>query len=110
MRFIEFLIIAVLGFLIYYGYVLERDKIFQWGYVFTVGITTTAVIISFEAVGLYSIASLRNYIASTSRLISVWTIVIGAFTALVFISKFADVFSRVWLASWSLSTLVVLAV
>ncbi len=109
-RFIEFLIIAVLGFLIYYGYVLERDKVFQWGYVFTIGVTTTAVIISFEAVGLYSIASLRNYIASTSRLISVWTIVIGAFTALVFISKFADVFSRVWLASWYLSTVVVLAV
>jgi len=108
-RFIEFLIIASAGFLIYYIYVLQRDEIFEWGYVFTVCITAAAAILSFEAIGLYSISSLRNYIANTSRLISIWTILIGAFTALVFISKYADAFSRVWLATWYLSALILLA-
>jgi Undecaprenyl-phosphate glucose phosphotransferase len=109
-RFGEFLIIAVAGFLIYYGYVLERDKVFEWGYVFTVSITAVAAVLSFEAIGLYSISSLRNYIANTSRLISIWTILVGTFTAVIFISKFADAFSRVWLASWYLSALIVLTI
>jgi len=109
-RVCEFLLITVAGLLIYYGYVLERDKIFEWGYIFTASIMAAATIISFEAIGLYSILSLRNYIRSTRRLISIWTILIAIFTALVFMAKFTDAFSRVWLASWYLSTLGILII
>jgi len=109
-RFGEFLIIASLGILIYYAYVFQRDGIFEWGYIFTVCITTAAAIISFEAMGLYSISALRHYIATTSRLVSIWTILIGTFITVVFISKYADAFSRLWLASWYLSAVSVLIV
>ncbi len=109
-RFAEFLIIACMGLLIYYGYVVQKDGVFEWGYVFTVCITAAAAIIAFEAIGLYSISALRNYIANTSRLISIWTILIAAFTTVVFISKYADAFSRVWLGLWYLSAMIVLAI
>jgi len=109
-RFGEFLIITLLGIVIYYLYVLERVEIFEWGYIFTISIIAAAAIISFEAIGLYSISSLRGYIANTSRLMSIWTILIGAFAALIFMSKYADGFSRVWLGTWYLSALILMIV
>ncbi len=108
-RVFEFLLIAIVGFAIYYGYVFRNDEVFEWGYVFTIGITTAAAIISFEAIGLYSVAALRNYISSTSRLAFAWTVLIASFTALIFITKFADAFSRLWLATWYLTAMVALA-
>ena len=109
-RFVEFSLIAIAGIAIYYGYVFQNDKTFEVGYMFTVSIISVAAIIAFEAFGLYSIGALRNYLANTARLFCLWTVTLGAFTALIFIAKYSDEFSRVWLAGLYISGLAALAI
>jgi Undecaprenyl-phosphate glucose phosphotransferase len=70
--------------------------------------TASIAILTFQAFKLYTIPSLRTYAVQLSRLAGAWSLVFGVLMAAVFLAKQSEEFSRVWLASWYLTGLVVL--
>jgi Undecaprenyl-phosphate glucose phosphotransferase len=63
-----------------------------------------------QSFGLYSIQSLLRPLEQVARVASAWTLIFGAITAAVFLSKSGESYSRVWLASWYFSGLSLLIV
>jgi hypothetical protein len=95
-RVIEMALILTIGLLtawLYLGY-LSQSQI-------TLSLAITAgAMLAFEGGGVYSIQAFRSFFRVGFRMMASWTIVFLIAFAAIFLSKFADEFSRVWLVSW----------
>ena len=69
-------------------------------------VLTVLVIGSFNG---YTLGNYRRAIEKISRSAMIWSAVFALFTLVLFFMKMSEEFSRVWLASWFLSGIVVLA-
>ncbi len=61
------------------------------------GVLATAFL---SMLGLYNISALANPLRSLVRLVGGWALATAIAAAMVFLLKFGDAFSRVWLVSW----------
>ena len=107
-RAAEFLIVAVLGLGIYLAYVQhdgEHANIVYLGAVLIAAIANMAV---FQALNLYEIPAFSAFVSSFTKVLLAWTVVMAGMMSLAFFFKVGPEFSRVWIASWYASGLLVL--
>ncbi len=107
-RTVEFLIVAVLGFVIYLAYVDYEGENANVIYLGAVLIAATANMAIFQALDLYRMPAFNTFVRSFTRIVFAWTVVMAGMMALAFFSKVSADFSRVWIASWYASGLVAL--
>jgi Undecaprenyl-phosphate glucose phosphotransferase len=98
-RVIESALIALVGALIYFVYIVLSVG-FSWPYVWAIAGITAGSVIVFQAADIYHIHAFRRPIEQLARLISSWTIVFLLATAASFFLKLDQTFSRVWLISF----------
>jgi Undecaprenyl-phosphate glucose phosphotransferase len=107
-RMIEFLLVAALGFAIYLGYV-EREA--QSAHLIYLGVALTAATanaLMLQTFDLYSVPALTAFVRSFTRIALAWTLVVAGLMAGAFFGKVGAEFSRVWIATWYGSALLVL--
>jgi Undecaprenyl-phosphate glucose phosphotransferase len=107
-RLIEFTVVLALGAIIYLGWVYPVHGL-QW--TSTVSLFGLAMLAlgAFQAAGLYDVHVFRTHVAQFSRLLMAWTLVFLVATAVAFFFKAGEELSRLWLGSWYLVGLAVLA-
>ena len=81
-----------------------------WPYLLAIVAISALAVVTFQAVGAYTINSLRNLITTGFKMVGGWSSVFVAMLALVFLLKAGDALSRVWLAGWYLGGLAALLV
>ncbi len=99
MRVIESAVIALVGALIYFIYVVRLEG-FSWPYIWAIAGITAMSIVAFQAVDIYHVHAFRRPMHQMARLISAWSVVFLMMTAASFFLKSDQVFSRVWLVSY----------
>ena len=104
-RIIEFVLVAVLGFGIYLGYVEREGMHTHIIYLAAVLVAATATTLTFEAFNLYQIEAFSAFVRSFTRIIIAWSLVVVGMMALAFFGKVGADFSRVWIATWYVSAL-----
>ncbi|MFQ5626000.1 MAG: undecaprenyl-phosphate glucose phosphotransferase, partial [Methyloligellaceae bacterium] len=106
-RLIEFVLIATLGYGIFYVYIDQASGLpGHIGHLlYVVAILTTAVVsvLSFQAFQLYDITILSNPIRQIARIWTGWALTFALLMAIAFFSKLGQEFSRVWAATWYVS-------
>ena len=107
-RMIEFLLVAGLGFAIYLGYV-EREA--QSAHLIYLGVALVAAAanaLMLQTFDLYSVPALSAFVRSFARIALAWSLVVAGLMAVAFFGKIGADFSRVWIATWYASALLVL--
>ena len=108
-RFVEFILIAALGYGIFYTYIDNNaalpGNIGQFLYVMAVLTAAAISVLIFQAFHLYDIAILSRAMRQVARVWSAWTLTFAVLLALAFFAKLGQEFSRVWAATWYLSGL-----
>jgi FlaA1/EpsC-like NDP-sugar epimerase len=107
-RIIEFLLVAVVGFAIYLGYVEREGMHSHVIYLIAVVIAATATTLTFQAFNLYQVEAFSAFVRSFTRIIIAWTLVVVGMMALAFFGKVGADFSRVWIATWYFAALTML--
>ena len=77
-RIIEFLLVAVLGFVIYLAYVEREGTSTHLIYLAAVLIAATANTLTLQALNLYEIPAFSAFVRSFTRIIFAWSFVVGA--------------------------------
>ena len=104
-RITEFLLVAILGFAIYLLYVEREGASTHLVYLAAVLIAAAANILLLQAFDLYRVPAFSAFVRSFARIALAWTIVIAGLMSLAFFVKVGADFSRVWIATWYVSTL-----
>jgi Undecaprenyl-phosphate glucose phosphotransferase len=107
-RMIEFLLVAALGFAIYFGYVEREGQSAPLIYLVAVVTAAAANTLMLQAFDLYSVPALSAFVRSFTRLALAWTLVMAGLMAGAFFGKVGADFSRVWIVTWYVSALLVL--
>ena len=108
-RLIEFLLIAALGYGIFYSYIDQGAAL--PGHIghalYTVAILSAAAgsVLSFQAFQLYDITILSNTMRQVARICMAWTFVFAVLIIIAFLTKLGQEYSRVWAATWYVSGL-----
>jgi len=105
-RLLEFLLIAGLGYAIFYFYVDQPGPLRQMFYAVAVILTATASILGFQSFQLYDITVLSNTFRQVARIATAWTLVFALLMAMAFFTKLGQEYSRFWAAAWYTSGLV----
>ena len=100
-------LICILGIALALAYVDEPEIIGTY-YAAAVVITAVVTVAGFDMLGLYSRASFNSFIRQMPRVLAGWTAAFALLLAAVFFLKVGHEFSRVWLAVWYASGIVVL--
>ena len=106
-RMIEFSLIAVIGFAVYGIYVLPAND-FAWQYPAAILGVAAFSILAFQTAGIFRIQSFRSRSGQYARLIAAWSIAFLLLSAVSFLGKWQEMFSRVWLFSFYLIGMVAL--
>jgi Undecaprenyl-phosphate glucose phosphotransferase len=106
-RMIEFTVILLLGAVLYALYVVPNDG-FSWYYPVAIAAIASLSVLAFQAADVYQVAAFRSPIGQSIRLVPAWTVAFLIALAIAFFAKFEGMFSRVWLASYYVSGLVLL--
>ena len=106
-RMVEFLLIAAIGFLIYFAYVVPVDG-FEWHYVAAIFGIATLAMLAFQAADVYQVQAFRGYEKQYFRLASAWSVVFLLVIGATFFAKAGGEFSRVWLGTFYVVGLMVL--
>ncbi|HXG79181.1 MAG TPA: undecaprenyl-phosphate glucose phosphotransferase [Methyloceanibacter sp.] len=109
-RTTEFLLVAGLGFGGYLGYVEHEAQGMHLVYLAVVLAAATATTLLMQGLNLYTVQALNSFARSFTRIMLAWTIVVGSLMAGAFFGKVGAEFSRVWIAAWYGSALIVLFV
>ncbi len=104
-RMAEFLLVAVLGFSIYLLYVEREGTTTHLIYLAVVLSAAAANTLLLQAFDLYRLSAFGAFVASFARIALAWTLVVFGLMSLAFFIKVGADFSRVWIATWYVSTL-----
>jgi Undecaprenyl-phosphate glucose phosphotransferase len=98
-RFVEFCLIATVGFAVYAVYVLPANS---FGLYYPIAIFGVAAcsILAFQTAGIYRMRSFRSRSRQYAQLIAAWLIVFLLLSAAIFLGKLQDQFSRVWMLTF----------
>jgi Undecaprenyl-phosphate glucose phosphotransferase len=99
-RTLEALVIALVGIDIWAIYVSDGVLAGAPYYAAPILIVSGVVPIVFQAFGLYTVHALLRVAEQSARVALAWSVVFAVMTAIVFLTKVGDVYSRVWLISW----------
>lgn len=106
----ELLLISLLGFAIYLGYVEYEGQQTHLFYLTAILIAVLGYMTIAQLLGLYRVSSFNVFVPSFTRVFFAWTVVVSGLMALAFFTKLSADFSRVWIATWYASGLAVLFV
>ena len=98
-RFVEFSLIAAIGFAVYALYVLPANN-FGWHYPLAIFGVAAVSVMAFQTAGIYRMRSFRSRSSQYARLIAAWLIVFLLLSAVIFIAKLQYEFSRVWMLAF----------
>jgi Undecaprenyl-phosphate glucose phosphotransferase len=104
-RIAEFLLVAALGFVIYLFYVERVGPPTYLVYFVAVLIAASANALILQTLNLYQVPAFSAFVRSFARIAFAWTLVIVGLMSLAFFVKVGAEFSRVWIATWYVSTL-----
>jgi Undecaprenyl-phosphate glucose phosphotransferase len=107
-RIVEFLLVAVLGFAIYLGYVEREGMHTHIIYLVAVVTAATATVLTFQAFNLYQVTAFSAFVRSFTRIVFAWSLVVAGMMTLAFFGKVGADFSRVWIATWYAAALTLL--
>lgn len=109
LRLAEFGILVILGLGIYLYYVGIRQELL-WQYPAVIFGGSVLMVIVLELSDGYQMAALRNPWGQIGRLLFSWAGVFAVLALLGFLLKVSAQFSRVWLATWFVSGLLILII
>ena len=98
-QFAEFLLISLVGIVVYWVYLAQQFGLLSAYAVTIPGIAALTVII-FRALDLYHVGALRLLVVKGVRLAFGWIAAFMAALAIIFFMKLEGIFSRVFFASW----------
>ncbi len=104
-RIIEFLLIACLGYGIFYVYVDQPGPFGHMFYASAIILTAFASILGFQSFHLYDITVLSKAYRQIARIGAAWTLVFAFLLAAAFFTKLGQEYSRFWAAAWYISGL-----
>jgi Undecaprenyl-phosphate glucose phosphotransferase len=99
--------LALASAVILWIYVAPREEI-GLRYIIASVLLPFATVLLLGSINSYLIGAYRRVLLKVGRSAAIWTGVFGSFTLVLFFLKMGEEFSRVWLASWFLSGLVIL--
>jgi len=106
-RMLEFVLTVVVGFAIYFAYVVPVEG-FEWHYVAAILGIATLALIAFQVADVYQVQAFRGYEKQYFRLASAWSVVFLLVIGATFFAKAGAEFSRVWLGTFYVIGLIVL--
>jgi len=106
-RLIEFLLVMLVGAVIYAAYVVPREG-FEWQYPFAILAIASIATLTFQAADIYQVQAFRGYEKQYFRLASAWSVVFLVVIGISFFAKAGDQFSRVWLGTYYGAGIIVL--
>src|SRR5262249_14532822 len=80
-----------------------------WWYAAPIAAGSLVTIFAVQTSGGYTIGALRHGLRHFSRIFLAWTGVFVVFMVIAFLAKLGDSYSRVWVGTWYLAGLVLLA-
>ncbi|MEA2927256.1 MAG: hypothetical protein QOD25_4378, partial [Alphaproteobacteria bacterium] len=98
-RMIELALVALIGTLIYVGYVVPQDGV-QWQYFGAIAGVSLLAMLAFQIADIYQVQAFRGHEKQYFRLASAWSVVFLILIGISFFAKAGDQFSRVWLGSF----------
>ncbi|MEZ5785950.1 MAG: undecaprenyl-phosphate glucose phosphotransferase [Xanthobacteraceae bacterium] len=98
-RFVEFLLILLVGTIVYAVWVYPVEGIAKI-YLVAEPAIACAAIIAFQAFGIYSVEALRTHVYQLGRMGAAWGLVFLLALALTFFAKQQHFLSRVWIGAW----------
>jgi Undecaprenyl-phosphate glucose phosphotransferase len=106
-RLAEFVLVCLVGGIIYTAYVVPRDG-FEWRHVVAIIACAVATIVAFQIADIYNVLMFRGRRQQLRRLTIAWSIVFLLFIGASFFAKMGGEVSRIWLASFYICGLVAL--
>jgi Undecaprenyl-phosphate glucose phosphotransferase len=107
-RLAEFALIAAAGAIIYFGYVVPRDGA-DIAYAVPILAGSLLTVVFIQLAGAYTVPALRRPVPTIGRVFAAWSVVFAVFAVLAFLAKIGDQYSRVWIATWFFTGLLLLA-
>ena len=107
-RLVEFGALFVTGFIIFALYLDPVEGSNGW-YAIPMAAGSLAAVLAISASGGYTIGALRHGIRGFNRIFLAWTGIFVAFAVVAFLAKLGDSYSRVWVGTWYVAGLFVLA-
>jgi Undecaprenyl-phosphate glucose phosphotransferase len=98
-RMLELALIAIIGTVLYVGYVVPQDGLALHYFVAIAGIAVLAML-AFQTADIYQVQAFRGHEKQYFRLASAWSVVFLIVIGVSFFAKAGDEFSRVWLGSF----------
>jgi Undecaprenyl-phosphate glucose phosphotransferase len=100
-RLIEVAIVALVGFAVYFAYVVPNDGIgFAWRYAGAIAGIAVLALLAFQVADIYQIQAFRGHEKQYMRLASAWSVVFLIAISVSFFAKAGDQFSRAWLGGF----------
>ncbi|MBV6489083.1 MAG: undecaprenyl-phosphate glucose phosphotransferase [Pseudorhodoplanes sp.] len=94
-RMMEFVLINLIGAAVFLGYVGTSEDS-HWVYATAILSLSVVAILAFQCVELYDVYAFRRPVTQMAKLVSTWSIVFMAGTAVGFMAKMGQDFSRGW--------------
>jgi Undecaprenyl-phosphate glucose phosphotransferase len=98
-RAIEFALIAIVGMLVYFGYVWPGGGP-MWTYAAAITAIATLAVLAFQFADIYEVNAFRRPVNQMARLVAAWSIVFLIVTSATFFARIGEVYSRVWLTAF----------
>ncbi len=98
-RMIELALVALIGTLIYVGYVVPQVGV-QWQYFGAIAGVSVLAMLAFQIADIYQVQAFRGHEKQYFRLASAWSVVFLIVIGVSFFAKAGEHFSRVWLGSF----------
>lgn len=106
-RLLDLVVVAMTGAVIFALYVLPAAVAHE-PYYFVLPALPVTTVAMFQALHLYHVGAMRSFAPQSLRLVAGWTGIFMMALAAMFFLKMGEAVSRVWLASWYASGLVLI--
>jgi Undecaprenyl-phosphate glucose phosphotransferase len=98
-RLIEIALVGLVGFAVYFAYVVPIEG-FAWRYVGAIAGIALLALFAFQAADIYQVQAFRGHEKQYMRLASAWSVVFLIAIGVSFFAKAGDHFSRAWLGGF----------
>jgi Undecaprenyl-phosphate glucose phosphotransferase len=98
-RLIEFGLVTLVGFAVYFAYVVPKHGFALYYAASIIGIAVTAML-AFQIADIYQVQAFRGHEKQYMRLASAWSVVFLLAIGMSFFAKAGDQFSRAWLGAF----------